>query len=41
MDVDASSSGSNPLLFLEKQEAAASAQLKPYWTKIRTAYEKK
>ncbi|RSH93921.1 26S proteasome regulatory subunit [Saitozyma podzolica] len=43
MDVDrpAGSSSSSPLSYLEHQEASASAELKPWWTKIRTAYERK
>lgn len=44
MDVDqpaASTSATNPLAFLEQQEAAAPESLQPSWTKIRTAYEKK
>jgi len=31
----------DPLAFLEKSEAAAPDALRPSWTKIRTAYEKK
>ncbi|ORX33766.1 putative proteasome regulatory particle subunit [Kockovaella imperatae] len=43
MDVDGpkASSSTNPLLYLEQQEAASPAQLKSWWTKIRTSYEKK
>ena len=43
MDVDApaASSSSTPLSFLEHQEAAASSELKPLWTRIRSSYEKK
>lgn len=39
MDVDAPTG--TPLEFLEKHEAAAPPALRPAWTKIRTAYEKK
>ena len=43
MDVDgpAASTSANPLSYLEHQEASAPDQFKPWWTKIRTAYEKK
>lgn len=37
MEVD----NESPLSYLERQEAGASAQLRPWWTKLRTAYERK
>jgi hypothetical protein len=40
MDVDQPAKV-DPLTFLEKAEAAAPAALRPSWTKIRSAYEKK
>ncbi|ORY28276.1 hypothetical protein BCR39DRAFT_535243 [Naematelia encephala] len=44
MDIDvpaASSSSTSPLTYLEQQEASSPAELKPWWTRIRTAYERK
>lgn len=42
MDVDQTAGpSSNPLAYLEHEEASAPAALKSFWTRIRTAYEKK
>ncbi|KAK4684290.1 26S proteasome regulatory subunit N9, partial [Tremellales sp. Uapishka_1] len=41
MDIDKPSSSTSPLSYLEHQEAASPAEFKPWWSRIRTAYEKK
>ena len=45
MDIDkpssSTTSGVSPLTYLEQQEAAAPAELKEKWGKIRTQYERK
>jgi 26S proteasome regulatory subunit N9 len=43
MDVDApaASSSTSPLTYIEQQETSSPESLKPLFTRIRTAYEKK
>jgi hypothetical protein len=41
MDIDKPSSSTGPLTYLEQQEAAAPAEFKERWTKIKSQYERK
>ena len=41
LDTPTASSSKSPLSYLEHQEAAASPELKPLWSTIREAYERK